>query len=185
MSLHTPLRTVQIFPLHPICLYCLFCFKQKKKLKFIMKLLVLCRENFAYYGVHSPLTSTDGLFNKRSAIVLFIYALHVVCATIFFLYKAQNLAEYVDSFTILWSVSISIANFCVLIHKCTDMFQFIERLECAINKSKWQSPVDFAITFNSSEEFWSDDFRPSHRFGIAIKMNFNRIGKSEHLKNQR
>lgn len=101
-----------------------------------MKVLQSCRENFAFYGINPPPSFNDSLINKRNLIVLFILVTNTIFAIVFFSYKAENIAEYADSFSSLWSVILISAQVSFLIHNIRDVFKFVERLESTINKSK-------------------------------------------------
>lgn len=101
-----------------------------------MKVLQSCLESFVFFGMHPPPSLDDYLINKRNSIVLFIFVLNAIFAGVFFSCKAENIAEYADSFSGTWSLILIIVDTSILIYKSRDVFKFIERLESTINKSK-------------------------------------------------
>lgn len=97
-----------------------------------MKVLQSCRESFIFFGINSPPQLNDSLVNVRNSIIVLICATVSVSGIVFFSYKAENIAEYADSFGASWSTALSTINFSTLIYKD---FKFMDHLESTINKS--------------------------------------------------
>lgn len=100
-----------------------------------MKVLLSCRRDFEFFGIAPPSSPRDGLINKRNSTVFIIFVQNAISASVFFFYKAENIAEYADSFSVLWSMVLIGTNFSLLTYKIRDMYTFIESLESAINES--------------------------------------------------
>lgn len=105
-----------------------------------MKVLQLCRESFVFFGLSPPPQLNDSVFNIRNSIIVSVSATITVLGIVFFSYKAENLAEYADSFGASWSNALSAIAVSTFIYKVRDVFKFMDHLENIINKSKDPEP---------------------------------------------
>lgn len=114
-----------------------------------MKVLQSCLKSFTFFGISPPSSLNDYLINKRNSLVLFIFYLNAISGVVFFACEAETMAEYADSFSVAWSIILSIVDTSILIYRIRDVFKFIERLEGVISKSKVFNLQSFNFVYSS------------------------------------
>lgn len=82
-------------------------------------------------------------FNWKNLSIYFMLAQFGISSLAYFIFKANSIGQYADSFYMFLSVLTCVAFRSVSISKIDNISKLIENCEEFIEKSKWNKPIKF------------------------------------------
>lgn len=101
-----------------------------------MKIFETIRNYFAIVGITSQQSIQSHPFNRRNSLCLFVFGMGISLTFAYQFRRIESFQEFTDCFYEISTISVCGIGFASFIWEMVELFEFIDRLDDFVNKSK-------------------------------------------------